>query len=201
MNAAAALVDKVLEATVAGSFSRIGYAARRRVGHWQEAVPMPGRSVMVTGATSGLGYETSVQLASLGAGVTFVARDPERARRARESICERSGSDDVSFLIADMSDMESVRRAAAEYVARHDSLDVLIHNAGALTRTYEEAPGGTELTVTAHVLGPFLLTGLLLPVLRRTQADSAGPSRVLTVTSGGMYSQRFRIEGDRKSVV
>lgn len=195
MNATAAIVDKVLEATVAGSFSRIGYEARRRMEHWQEAVPMPGRSVIVTGATSGLGYETSVQLASLGAGVTFVARDPDRAKKARESICERSGSADVSFLIADMSDMDSVRRAAAEYVAQHDTLDVLIHNAGALTRTYERAPGGTELTVAAHVLGPFLLTGLLMPVLRRTRRDSAGPSRVLTVTSGGMYSQRFRLEG------
>lgn len=194
MNATAAIVDKVLEATVAGSFSKIGYEARSRLEHWQEAVRMPGSSVMVTGATSGLGYETAVQLAALGASVTFVARDPARAAAARESICERSGSDDVNFLIADMSDMESVRRAAAEYSARHETLDVLIHNAGALNRTYEKAPGGTELTVAAHVLGPFLLTGLLLPALRRARPGRSGPSRVLTVTSGGMYSQRFRLD-------
>lgn len=194
MNVTATIVDKVLEATVVGSFSRIGYQARSRLEHWQEVVPMPGRSVMVTGATSGLGYETAVRLAGLGASVTFVARDPERAAKAQELICERSGSDDVTFLIADMSDMESVRRAPAEYLAQRETLDVLIHNAGALTRTYEEAPGGTELTVAAHLLGPFLLTGLLLPALRRTRPGRPGPSRVLTVTSGGMYSQPFRLE-------
>ena len=137
MNATARIVDKALEATVAGSFSKIGYNVRSRLDHWQEAAPMPGRSVIVTGATSGLGYETSRQLARLGASVTFVARDPERAGRACEEIRRRSGNDEVSYLVADMSDFESVRRAAADYQARHGTLDVLIHNAGALSRTYE----------------------------------------------------------------
>jgi len=198
VNAAARLVDKTLEATVVGSFSKIGYEVRNRLGHWPEPAPLPGTSVIVTGATSGLGFETSVQLARLGAEVTFVARDPERARRALESITERSGSDNVSFLVADMADLESVRRAAASYLERHDTLDVLIHNAGALSRHYEMAPGGTELTVATHVLGPFLLTGLLLPALRQARPGSDGPARALTVSSGGMYSQGFdldRLEG------
>ena len=118
MNAGARLVDKVLEATVVGSFSKIGYKARSRLGHWSEPAPIPGASVIVTGATSGLGFETSVQLARLGASVTFVARDPDRARKARVSIAELSGRDDVSFLLADMADLESVRRAAAAYLGQ-----------------------------------------------------------------------------------
>jgi dehydrogenase/reductase SDR family protein 12 len=183
------VVDKALEATVVGSFSKIGYEARSRLEHWPDPAPLPGRSVIVTGATSGLGFETSVQLARLGASVTFVARDAERAREARKSIAELSGRDDVSFLNADLADLDSVRRAAVAYLDDHDTLDVLIHNAGTLSHQYATAPGGTELTVAAHVLGPFLLTGLLLPALRRPGRD--GPARVLTVSSGGMYSQRF----------
>jgi NAD(P)-dependent dehydrogenase (short-subunit alcohol dehydrogenase family) len=194
MNAGARLVDKVLEATVVGSFSKIGYKARSRLGHWSEPAPIPGASVIVTGATSGLGFETSVQLARLGASVTFVARDPDRARKARVSIAELSGRDDVSFLLADMADLESVRRAAAAYLGQHDTLDVLIHNAGSLSRHYAKAPSGTELTVATHVLGPFLLTGLLLPALRQPRPEREGPARVLIVSSGGMYSKRFDLD-------
>lgn len=194
MNATAKVIDRVLEASVVGSFSKIGYQARSRLGHWAEPGPLPGASVIVTGATSGLGFETAVQLARLGASVTFVARDPDRARAARESIAERSGRGDVSFLLADMADLESVRRAAADYLGRHDTLDVLIHNAGALNRHYDQAPGGTELTVATQVLGPFLLTGLLLPILRRPRPKRDGPARVLTVSSGGMYSKRFDLD-------
>ena len=196
MRTAAAIADKMLEATVAGSFSKIGYSVRSRLEHWPEPFPMTGRSVMITGATSGLGYETALEMARLGGSVNFVARDPGRGATACDSIRERSGNDDVSFLIADLSDLESVRRAAAEYRAQHETLDVLIHNAGALSRNFEMAPGGTELTVATHVLGPFLLTSLLLPTLRRHRpgtGGSTGPARVLTVTSGGMYSQRFRL--------
>lgn len=194
MNAAAQLLDGLLEASVVGSFSRIGYEARSHLAHWQDLAPLPDTSVLLTGATSGLGFETSVQLARLGASVTFVARDRDRALKARASIVELSGRDDVSFVLADMSDLDSVRRAAESYLQQHDSLDVLIHNAGALSRHYETAPSGVEVTVAAQVLGPFLLTGLLLPALRSPRPGRLGPARVLTVSSGGMYSQRFDLD-------
>jgi dehydrogenase/reductase SDR family member 12 len=194
MRSAPRLVDRALEATVVGSFSKIGYATRRRLEHWPEPDPLPGASVIVTGATSGLGSETAVQLARRGATVTFVARNLQRAGAARDSIAALSRRDDVSFLIADMADLESVRQAATAYLEQHDTLDVLIHNAGVLSRQYERAPDGTELTVATHVLGPFLLTGLLLPALRRPRVERDGPARVLTVSSGGMYSQRFDLD-------
>lgn len=194
MNPAARLVDGLLEVSVVGSFSKFGYQTRSRLGRWPPPHRLPGASVLVTGATSGLGYQASIDFARLGASVTFVGRDPDRARRARDSIAESSAGGDVSFLVADMSDLQSVRDAAAAYLEQHETLDVLVHNAGALNRTYETTPEGNEVTVATHVLGPFLLTGLLLPTLRRGRTDPTRPGRVLTVSSGGMYSQRFDLE-------
>ena len=82
-----------------------------------------------------------------------------------------------------MGDYGQVRALAAEVLARHDHLDVLIHNAGALTAERHDAPDGTEATVASQVVGPFLLTTLLLDRL-----IASAPSRVLTMSSGGMYS-------------
>jgi NAD(P)-dependent dehydrogenase (short-subunit alcohol dehydrogenase family) len=82
-----------------------------------------------------------------------------------------------------LADAGSVRAAADEMASRHRRLDVLVHNAGALSAERRVAPDGTEATVAAQVFGPFLLTALLLPQLRR-----AAPGRVLTMSSGGMYA-------------
>jgi dehydrogenase/reductase SDR family member 12 len=190
MRTTEAIVDKVLEATVVGSFSRIGYDVRSRLGSWDELPSMKGRSVLVTGATSGLGQEAATGLASLGATVRFVARDETRASSARDAIVNTSGNHDVGYVIADMADLRSVRDVAARLSDEFDVLDVLVHNAGALTPVRAVAPDGTEFTVASQLLGPFLLTGLLLSRLRR-----ALPGRVVTVSSGGMYAQRFDLDG------
>ncbi len=183
-------VDAVLEATVAGSFSRVGYDVRSRLGHWQEpGEPLDGRTVLVTGATSGIGLATVRRFAGLGATVRFLARNAARAEAVRAEITDVGG--DVSFDVADMADFESVRRFADRFMADNRRLDVLVHNAGALHRDFRQAPDGTELTLAAHVLGPFLLTGLLLPSLRRA---TPAPARVVTVSSGGMYTQRLDLD-------
>jgi len=85
-----------------------------------------------------------------------------------------------------MGEFDQVRGLAEEFLAGHDRLDVLIHNAGALAKDRRESSSGTELTVASQVAGPFLLTGLLLPAL-----EAAAPSRVIQVSSGGMYTQKF----------
>jgi dehydrogenase/reductase SDR family member 12 len=186
MSVVETFADKALEATVVGSFSRIGYDLRSRLGRWDDPPSMRGRSVLITGATSGLGQVAATRLASLGATVRFVARDESRARLAQGAIADASGSVDVGYIIADMSDFDSVRAAAARFADEFEVLDALVHNAGALTPVRAVAPDGTELTVAAQLLGPFLLTSLLLPLLGRSD-----PGRVVTVSSGGMYSQRF----------
>ena len=178
-------VDKLLEATVAGSFSRVGYATRSRLEGWIDPPSLAGRRVLITGATSGLGFETAARLASLGAAVTFVARDNERARVAAEALRQRSRNDRIDYLVGDASDLVAMRRVADDVAAR-GPLDVLIHNAGAITPVRALSPQGFEVTVAAQLLGPFLLTTALLPAL-----TSARPGRVLSVSSGGMYSQRF----------
>lgn len=192
MSLSARIIDELLEATVVGSFSRIGYDARSRLDHWTPPPALTGQHVVVTGASAGLGFETAAQLGASGATVTFLARDGARAEMARSAIVERAGHDDIDFELTDLSDLSSVRRTAE---ALHDEgrpIDVLIHNAGALTRRYEETSEGTERTVATHVLGPFLLTTLLLPLMRQASLERrAAPARVITVSSGGMYTQRF----------
>jgi len=88
-----------------------------------------------------------------------------------------------------MGDFASLHAFAERFRDANPTLDVLLHNAGALHRTFHQTADGTELTLATHVFGPFLLTGLLLPALR-----AARPARVLTMSSGGMYTQRFDID-------
>ncbi len=186
MSATALVLDQLLETSVVGSFTRVGYDARRRLFHWTAASSMLEKSVLITGATSGLGLESAITMAKLGASVHFIARDETRARSAREQILAASTSGEVEYLVADMSDLHSVRDVAERMSARSERLDVLVHNAGAIAPTLTFASDGVEVTLAAQLLGPFLLTQLLLPSLR-----AAAPGKVVTVSSGGMYTQRF----------
>ena len=188
-NPFALAVDELLEATVVGSFSRLGYVARSRLAAWEDAPSLEGRRILVTGATSGLGRDCTQRLASLGATVTFVARDETRARSTLSELVAHSGHDRIDFHIADTSDLAAIRRVA-ETMNERGALDVLIHNAGAITPARTLSAQGYEMTVAAQLLGPFHLTQLLLPSLR-----TASPGRVLTVASGGLYSQRFDLVG------
>lgn len=195
-----AAVDAALEATVVGSFSRVGYQVRRRLGRWVPAEALPrldGRTVLVTGATSGIGRATAARLAQLGATVWFLARDEARALDAQAEIDRAGGGRaDVRYALADLSDFESLRGFAARFSEAGGPLHTLVHNAGALTRDFRRGPDGSELTLAVHVLGPFLLTALLLPRLR-----AGAPARVITVSSGGMYTQRLdpdRLEAGRE---
>jgi NAD(P)-dependent dehydrogenase (short-subunit alcohol dehydrogenase family) len=182
----AGVVDEALEATVVGSFSSIGPEVRSRLAGWSDPPSMAGKVVLVTGATSGLGLATAIGLARLGAIVRFVARNPERAEQARATMLAAVPESDIEFLLADMGRLDEVRSLAEAFIAGHDRLDVLIHNAGALTKEYTVTDQGTEVTVATQLVAPFLLSGLLLEPLRATV-----PSRIIQVSSGGMYTQKF----------
>lgn len=182
-------VDSILELTVAPSWSRVGYDIRRQMLGWSDS-PLPrldGTVVVLTGFTSGIGLATALALGELGATLHLVGRDPGRVDAVRQRLADQSI--DCTVSIADLSDLEAVARAAEEIRTTHEAIDVLIHNAGALTRSHSTSPQGHELTVAAQVLGPFLFTQLLLD---RLEASTRG-GRVLTVTSGGMYAERLSV--------
>jgi dehydrogenase/reductase SDR family protein 12 len=182
-------VDEVLEATVVGSFSSIGPSLRSRTAGWTRPPRMDGKRVLVTGATSGLGLATAKGVAALGAEVVLTARGHDRAERAVAEVQEAVPDASISYLLADMGEFDQVRGMADEFLAAFDRLDVLVHNAGALTEERTVTGSGTELTVASQVAAPFLLTGLLLTAL-----SAATPSRVVQVSSGGMYTQKFDLD-------
>jgi dehydrogenase/reductase SDR family protein 12 len=180
-------VDGVLEASVVGSFTSLGYRARRRLFSWDEApVDLTGRSVLITGGTSGLGRAAAVEMARRGARVLLTGRDPDRGARVEQEIAAEARSDQVTFLAADMADLAQTRALAAQVAARLDHLDVLVHNAGALLADRRVTVDGLETTFQVHVVAPAVLTREVLPLLERS-ADG----RVVWVSSGGMYSQKL----------
>lgn len=185
-------VDAVLETSVVGSFTRIGYQARSRLYHWPalDTYDLTGRNAIVTGATSGLGFETARTLALLGASVCIVGRHAERTETARVRLEHETGTT-VEAGLADLSLLADARAFAADYATRHAFLDVLVHNAGALLPERTLTKEGNETTIATHVLSPFLITSLLLP--RLEAARSTG--RVILVASGGMYSERLDVAG------
>ncbi len=185
----AVAIDAALEASIVGSFSRVGAVVRRRLFHWTEPEwqTLKGRTAVVTGSTSGLGREIAVQFARAGARVVLVARNQERAQRTRDEIMSSTGNTDVSIVVGDVGDLESVRHCAQELRA-FGAIDVLVHNAGALSRSLATTRDGIELTTAVHLVGPYLLTNLIEPEL------VAGRARVIWVTSGGMYAEPLDLD-------
>lgn len=143
---------------------------------------MDGRIALVTGANSGIGKETAVGLARLGATTILACRDPGRAARAAEEVRERSGSGDVHVVPLDLADGKTVTACAEEVLERWPRLDVLVNNAGGIWSTRQVTSDGFEQTLGVNHLGHFLLTRLLLARLR-----SSAPSRIVNVTSFGHH--------------
>ena len=186
----ASFSDALMEAVVAPSWSGLGYSARRRLEGWDHQVPAPldGRVVVLTGFTSGIGLAAATRFGELGATLHLVGRDPLRTSSTAELLCRQGFG--VTTSIADMGDLDAVRSIAVEIASTYEHLDALIHNAGALSAEYTVSPQGFEMTVASQVLGPFLLTSLLLPLLQA--GESRG--RVITVASGGMYPEKLDVE-------
>jgi NAD(P)-dependent dehydrogenase (short-subunit alcohol dehydrogenase family) len=189
------LVDAALEVTVVGSFTEVGIRVRRAIGPWDDldAVSLAGRTVLVTGATSGLGLATARRLATMGASVRIVGRSAAKLASARVEIERACTGVDLETYEADLADLAQVRRLADEVCAREHRLDAVVHNAGALLATRTVSPQGHETSFAAMVLGPALLTEALIPLLERSTERADSPARVVLVSSGGMYTQRLDV--------
>jgi len=188
--ALATAVDAALELSVVASFSRIGPALRRRLDGWTAPPPgaLDGRTVLITGPTSGLGRAAADALADLGARIVLVGRNREKLERVRDELVALHGADRFPVVVADLGSLRSVRDAVRKIVATERRLDVLVDNAGAIHPDRRLGPDGIEATFALMVVGPFVLTCGLLPLLR------ASHGRVIAVTSGGMYTQALDLD-------
>lgn len=139
---------------------------------------MIGKLCLVTGANAGIGKETALGLAKLGATVVMLCRDRDRGQAAQREIKHKSGNDKVELMICDLGSQDSIRQFATEFKQQHDRLDVLVNNAGVLMRERSLTEGGTESTFATNHLGYFLLTNLLLDLLK-----TSAPARIVNVAS------------------
>ena len=139
-----------------------------------------GKTVLVTGATSGIGLEASVALARQGARVIMVGRNQAKTEAARADVASRSGSKEVSSLLADFASQASVRALANAVRSQADRLDVLVNNAGGVNKARTVTADGIETTFAVNHLAYFLLTNLLLDLVVKS-----APARVVTVASVG----------------
>lgn len=162
-------------------FTNLGFLAHSR-GFRSTPADMSGKTVVVTGGTSGLGLAAARSLVAQGARVVVVGRNQHRLAAAGAELGERGGA-----IQADLSLMSEVRRLAERLLATEDHIDVLINNVGVLLADRVVTEEGLEETLATNLAGQFLLTDLLAGRL----IESA-PSRVINVSSGGMYTARIR---------
>jgi len=183
--------DAALEVSVVGSFSRVGFAARRVLFNWdaEPTADMTGEVVVITGATGGIGFAAAHAFAARNAEVWLVGRDPARTEMARRRILVVVPDARMTTATADLARLDDVRELADRVRSDTRRLDVLVHNAGALTHELVCTEDGLELTAQVHVVAPFLLTAALLPLLTATPS-----ARVITVSSGGMYTHALNLD-------
>jgi NAD(P)-dependent dehydrogenase (short-subunit alcohol dehydrogenase family) len=182
------VLSRLVDPTIVLSFGRPGFkihALRFHAGDLD--VDLSSRRCLVTGANSGLGFETALALADLGADVRLLCRHAGRAGAAAREIRDRTGSPRVSVAELDLDDLDSVRAVAANL--GDDPVDVLVHNAGLISGERVHTAQGLEMTFAVHVAGPHLLTRLL-----RSRLARSGGGRVIWVSSGGMYTRRLHLD-------
>lgn len=140
--------------------------------------PMRHRTVMITGASGGIGQAAAIALARAGADLVLVCRNFEHGQAALDAVKAVARGGSAELLMMDLASQASVRQGAAVFLGSHDVLHVLINNAGVFPHKRRATTDGFELTFAVNYLGPFLLTNLLVPRLERS-----GSGRVVNVTS------------------
>jgi dehydrogenase/reductase SDR family protein 12 len=171
------------DASVVYSFDASGFAAHQRNFQPDDlAVDLAGKRILITGANAGIGLEIARGLCRLNAEVTILCRRPAAGKAALEQL--RQDNPRTRLQILDVSSLAAIRSFAA---SQQDPLHAIVHNAGVLNEERQLTAEGIEVTFATHVVGPFLLTHLLLPLL----GDSG---RVITVSSGGMYPMKLDVD-------
>jgi NAD(P)-dependent dehydrogenase (short-subunit alcohol dehydrogenase family) len=181
-----AVADKLILPGV-WRFTRLGYTNSRK--RWNAlSAYMHDRHAIITGATSGIGLEAAKQLAELGAELTLVVRDKNKAQQVVRELIEQTDNTRINIELADMSLMKDVHMLADRLLKAGKPVDMLINNAGALFNPRKQTTEGLEQSFALLLLGPYILTERLHPLLAKSES-----ARVVNVLSGGMYSQKIQV--------
>ena len=169
-------------------FTRYGYSRGRKL--WRPmSTDISGKHIVLTGASSGLGYSAAVSLLEAGADLTLIIRDKTKIESMQASLEQATGRCASAVELADLSLLSDVRALADKLHAQAKPIDVLINNAGALFNDFAETQEGIERSVALLLLSPWKLTELLLPLM----AGHDATARVINVVSGGMYTQKLKL--------
>ncbi len=167
------------------SFSKYGYLWRKK--SWPPMTDaLTGRTAVITGATSGIGKCAALACARLGAKTVIVGRNADKVDSVRREITAETGAPGVRGEVADLSLKKDVRSLAERLMRTEPFIHILVNNAGALFDDRRETAEGVERALAVNLLGPCLLTALLLPKI-----IAGAPARIINVSSGGMYTQRL----------
>lgn len=139
---------------------------------------MINKACVITGCNSGIGLESCLELARQGFEVFMLMRDSDKSARAHKEVLSAAGGGTVHYFKVDLSSMQAVRKVAKKVLAKAEKIDLLINNAGILTRKETRTSEGLELTLAVNYFAPFLLTSQLLPALRKAQS-----ARIVNVSS------------------
>jgi NAD(P)-dependent dehydrogenase (short-subunit alcohol dehydrogenase family) len=151
------------------------------------------KTILITGASNGIGFETALNLAAMGAKIVIAGRDEKRTSLAAKNIIAQTGNENISYLLADLSSSMGVRQLVKSFNEKHHQLDILINNAGAMTSSRELSADGYEMCWGLNHLNYFLLTNELLPLLKASGQEGK-KSRIINVAS--MAHKKAKIDFD-----
>jgi len=150
---------------------------------------MNNKTILITGASNGIGLHSAIGLAKLGANIVMVGRNKERTVQAVELVNSQTGNQSVSYLLADLSSLSGIRNLAQAFKDNYDKLDVLLNNAGAIFLWRKVSVDGYEMTLALNHLNYFLLTDLLLDMLK-----AAPSARIVNVASRAHFRGRVNFD-------
>lgn len=152
-------------------------------------VDLTGKTCLITGGNAGIGKETAKGIAKLGATVILACRNLEKGKRAVQEISQFSGNSNIDVIECNLSQPESIRTFVAKFTAQYSHLHILINNAAGFFYKRQETKEGYELTFATNYLGPFLLTNLLLDIMKVSI-----PARIINVSSNGQMMAKLTEE-------
>jgi len=147
---------------------------------------MKNKLCIITGANSGIGFETAKELARQGAFIVMLCRNEDKAIAAKKAIQQENPSAGIEIILCDFSIQDEIRKAAADIISKYEKIDVLINNHGSITKKFEETVDGLESTFAVNHIGYFLLTNLLLPTIK-----NSGKARIINVASEAHRNGEF----------